>query len=199
MRELDDGQGTAGDLCLQTADELLMRFMRHGDIEGRFPEFNEKDEAETEEDTRHTQDIHMGARQDVSDGEAAAGEVKAERHHEEHRFIRHGLHELTLRADLAVGGVDGIRRYDEADTRHGQCEYDEQDIALCEEDGACQKDEKKEAEDVEAFRLIDGDRLLSPQLQEIIEGLQEGRPLSSLHTGGDDAIAPGKQSAKDRR
>ena len=38
-----------------------MRFMRHGDIEGRFPEFNEKDEAETEEDARHTQDIHMGA------------------------------------------------------------------------------------------------------------------------------------------
>ena len=105
----------------------------------------------------------------------------------------------TLRADLAVGGIDGICRNDEADTRHGQCEYDEQDIALREEDGACQKDEQKEAEDVEAFRLIDGDRLLSPQLQEIIEGLQEGRPLSSLHTGGDDAVAPGKQSAKDRR
>lgn len=141
----------------------------------------------------------MGTRQDVPDGEAAAGEVKAERHHEEHRFICHGLHELTLRADLAVGRIDGIRRDDEADTRHGECEDDEQNIALREEDGAGQKDEKKEAEDVEAFRLIDGDRLLFPQLQEIIEGLQEGRPLSPLHAGGDDAIASGKQSAEDRR
>ena len=173
--------------------------MGHGNIEGRFSEFNEKNVAEAQENAGHAQNVHGIGGHDFPDIETAAGQIETQGCHEKHGLIGHGLHQLPFRPHLAVGRVSGIGGNDEAHTGHGQGEDHQQNVAPCKEEGAGQKDEEKETKYIESLRLIDGYGLLVPKFSEIVERLQQRRPHPPLHAGGNLAIQTGKEAPQTRR
>ena len=201
--DFDHGQPAAGELGGDALDQFLVRMVRAGEIERRFPKLDFQRVEEAQEHPRQGQGQHLVLAAapigDIAHIEAARHHVHAHRRQHHHRLVGHHLQQLALRPNEAVGRAGFVSAQHEEDRSQRQREDHQQQVEPGKEERAGEDHHQQKEKDVKVLGAPHHDGLLVPELDDIEEGLPDGRPLPRLHARRENAIGSDQQTAQQGR